>query len=72
MQRLGGGEQLLSKYKVIDHKDLKVSGDITQENRLGQRNDKLAWFWMVGGDLREDNDWMEECKLCYVPGRKIH
>jgi hypothetical protein len=60
MLRLGGAE-LLEKYLVIERKDLALSGDITDANRLGQRNDKLAWFWGFGRDLNADNAWMTEC-----------
>ena len=67
MVRLGAGEELLRKYKVIDRKHLTLSGDITQENRLGQRNDKLAWFWNVGRDLDVNSAWMNECKWLLVP-----
>jgi hypothetical protein len=61
MVRLGAGPELLKKYLVIERKDLALSGDITHENRLGQRNDKLAWFWSVGRDANTDDAWMTEC-----------
>ena len=63
MVRLDAGSELLDKYLVIQCKDLSLSGDITDENRLGQRNDKLAWFWNVGRDSSANNAWMTECKL---------
>lgn len=61
MVRLGAGDELLKNYLVIQRKDLGLSGDITDENRLGQRNDKLAWFWSVGRDPNSNNAWMTEC-----------
>jgi hypothetical protein len=61
MVRLGAGAELLEKYLVIERKDLGLSGDIMDENRLGQRNDKLAWFWSVGRDPNAQNVWMTEC-----------
>ena len=61
MARLGADLELLEKYLVIERKDLALSGDITKENRLGQRNDTLAWFWSVGKDSSTSNAWMTEC-----------
>lgn len=63
MERLGAGEELLSHYRRIERKDLSTSGDITDENRLGQRNDRLAWFWSVRTPADESNPWMNECML---------
>lgn len=49
------------KYKVITDKDLKMVSDVTEENRVGQRSDKLAWFWRLDGDKdMDDASWMEE------------
>jgi hypothetical protein len=61
MVRLGAGAEVLGMYLVIERKDLALSRDITDENRLGQRNDKLAWFWSVGRDSSANNAWMTEC-----------
>jgi len=61
MVRLGAGAELLERYLVIERKDLALSADITDANRLGQRNDKLAWFWSVGRDKDANNVWMTEC-----------
>jgi hypothetical protein len=34
-----------------------------EENRIGQRNDALAWFWRLdGAGQHPDDDWMQECK----------
>ena len=61
MVRLGAGPEVLGTYLVIERKDLALSRDITDENRLGQRNDKLAWFWGIGKDSSANNAWMIEC-----------
>jgi hypothetical protein len=56
----------LETFKAITKDDLKMSSDIVEENRVGQRNDKLAWFWSLGRDSgQNDDDWMEECKPEY-------
>ena len=54
------------QFQDITKEDLKMPGDITHENRIGQRSDTMAWFWRLdpqldGGNL-EDNPKMEECK----------
>jgi hypothetical protein len=60
MVKLGATEETLARYQVLKAEDLKLSGDIMEENRVGQRNDKLAWFWQFGRD--DDDDWMQERK----------
>lgn len=63
MVSLGADEDLLETYKIIQDSDLDVSKDITEENRFGQRNDVMAWFWRIGGQQQPSGQWMEECKL---------
>ena len=53
------------QFPDITKEDLRMPGDITHENRVGQRSDTMAWFWRLdpqldGGNL-EDNPKMEEC-----------
>jgi hypothetical protein len=63
MVKLDASESTLSKFKPLQDSDLKVSTDFLEENRYGQRNDKLAWFWREGPDDADTNhSWMEECK----------
>jgi hypothetical protein len=61
MIRLGASEETLVQYQMIKTEDLKLSGDIVEENRVGQRNDKIAWFWRLGGG-HDGDEWMQECK----------
>jgi hypothetical protein len=62
--RLDAEENVLRKYRLISTEDLKMSGDVVEENRVGQRNDALAWFWRLDGAGQHPNDnWMQECKL---------
>ena len=50
-------------YKPILANDLTISGDVVEEQRLGQRNDVLAWFWHIGAPQgNQGDDWMEECE----------
>ncbi|KAL6298289.1 hypothetical protein BKA93DRAFT_830835 [Sparassis latifolia] len=55
---LGASEQLLTRYLDIQKEDMKMPGDIVEENRVGQRNDRLAWFWKLGGENAQ-NAWGE-------------
>jgi hypothetical protein len=60
--RLGAGDEILDIYKPIREEDLKVSGDIVEENRYDQKRDQLAWFWRIGVQSKADpGSWMEEC-----------
>lgn len=59
--RLGASEVILQKYQEIKAEDLKVSGDNVEENRIGQRNDKISWLWRFGRGVKE-NDWIDECE----------
>jgi hypothetical protein len=48
-----------------DH--LKIPADITEENRYGQKNDSLAWFWKIGQKNGQNmDDEMKECKIFFL------
>jgi hypothetical protein len=69
-QALLNMEAQIPQFQPITREDLKMSGDIVEENRIGQRNDTMAWFWRIGGngEKERDSDWMQECEkfsLCY-------
>jgi hypothetical protein len=60
-------DALKPHFKVIKKQDLKLSGDVFEENRIGQKNDTLAWFWMTGSPedySKENNISMDECMYC--------
>ena len=45
---------------------MKMSADVTEENRFGQRSDMLAWFWQQGLNVEEEavpSVRMQECKV---------
>jgi len=62
------------RYQKITRDDLKMPGDITEENRTGQRSESLPWFWRLGSyvknttgeseDTLEDTPQMQECMHC--------
>jgi hypothetical protein len=63
MERLGADDLILGKYQVLEQEHLKLSGDITEENRVGQRSDALPWFWRLDGqNMDQDDTWMQECE----------
>jgi len=64
LERLGADEETMSTYQVISRSDLRLSGDITQENRLGQRDDTLAWFWRPEDGVVDGSSLMDECEVC--------
>ena len=45
LEYLEAGNEVMDKYRPICPQDLALSGDVVEEQRLGQRNDTLAWFW---------------------------
>jgi hypothetical protein len=62
LERLEADEDILEKYREIKKEDLKMSSDMVEENRFGQRNDTLAWFWHLGPQTdAESHGWMQEC-----------
>jgi hypothetical protein len=37
----------LGRFQEITKSDLKMSGDIVEENRVGQKSSVLPWFWRL-------------------------
>jgi len=63
LEELQVSSELLSQYKEIQKKDLKMSRDVVEENRIGQRSSKLPWFWRLDRKLNEDRgEFLKECK----------
>lgn len=66
LRRLPGDHEYLTTLHDITEEDMKMSGDLTEENRFGQRLDTLAWFWRHGGDPDSEDASslrMHECTL---------
>lgn len=66
LMRLDIDGDYLSTLHAITPEDMKMSGDVTEENRMGQRSSTLAWFWRLEGDSAVDeieiNPRMKECE----------
>ena len=61
LQRLSAEPEYMATLHDITDNDLKVAGDLTDERRIGQRSDSLAWFWRTGYDNNANSPQMEEC-----------
>jgi hypothetical protein len=49
-------------FQPLRKEDLKMSADVVEENRIGQKSDVLAWFWRIGGGQNEQTgSRIEEC-----------
>lgn len=63
MLKLDTSQEVLNQFQPLTSRDLRVSTDLTEENRMGQRSDVLAWFWkQKDGKSDEKDEWMEEGK----------
>lgn len=61
LERLQMDTEYLNTLEDITDEQLKVSGDLTDERRFGQRSDALPWFWRFGGLMESGGPRMEEC-----------
>ena len=65
LEALDVSSELLGRYKEIQKKDLKMSRDVVEENRVGQRSSELPWFWRLDGKWdRDRGEFLKECKCC--------
>ena len=63
----------LAHFQDLQSKHLKISADITEENRVGQRSDTLPWFWRLDDQNTDQHDsWMEECKFIFADKQMIN
>ena len=65
--RLDIERDYLSTLHNITASDMKMAGDVMEENCIGQRSSTLSWFWRLGGNAVmeevEVNPRMKECEL---------
>ena len=58
-----GGAADLERFQEIKKSDLKMSGDIVEENRVGQRSSVLPWFWRLDRKVKGHcGDYQKECE----------
>jgi hypothetical protein len=53
--------------KPIEKEDLKELKDVTFSNRVGQRNDKVAWFWGMLTEHQGEAQYLEEGRYSFIP-----
>lgn len=58
---LDADEDLLNKYQVLRHADLKASTAIMGDNIIGNRSPVLSWLWKVDARGDAEDDWLQEC-----------
>ncbi|HXQ36187.1 MAG TPA: hypothetical protein VN843_19385, partial [Anaerolineales bacterium] len=54
----------------ITKQDMKMSRDLTEENRYGQWSDTMAWFWQLDNglsDIDQLSPCMKECEFLVLP-----
>ena len=58
-----GGVADLEQFQEIRKSDLKMSGDVVEENRVGQRSSVLPWFWRLDRKAKGNcGDYEKECE----------
>ena len=65
LQHLPTDSDYLTMLHNITDNDLKLSGDITHEQRFGWKLDILPWFWQVGCGNNMSSPGLQECK-CFL------
>lgn len=64
---LGAEKSLMGRYQEIQKKDLKMSRDVVEENRVGQRSSELPWFWRLDQKWHTHTSRGEFLKECEGP-----
>jgi hypothetical protein len=58
---LGASASVMAKFPVLKKEDLKLSRDIVEENRVGQRSEHVTWIWRAEGQSMIGEDkWLTE------------
>ena len=59
--RLSVSPTVLAKFPSLEKGDCKMSRDIVEENRVGQRNEHVSWIWRIEcGANGDQSAWEEE------------
>jgi hypothetical protein len=58
---LGASSSVMANFPVLKKEDLKLSRDIVEENRVGQRSEHVTWIWRVEGQsMTGEDEWLTE------------
>jgi hypothetical protein len=47
--RLRASQTILAQFQELKQEDLKMSRDVIEENRVGQRSEHVSWIWRLDG-----------------------
>jgi hypothetical protein len=58
---LGASASIMAKFPVLKVEDLKLSRDVVEENRVGQKSEHVTWIWRVEGQsMIGQDEWLTE------------
>ena len=64
MVRLGADDEILSRYRVLEKKDIASSGALLNPNEPGSTTLRLSWIWQTGYQADNSNaQGLYECKV---------
>ena len=66
LQRLNIGVDYLETLHEITDNDMKVAGNITNDQRFGQQSNALLWFWHIGEPVGASGLQMQECTCAII------
>jgi len=67
---LSADPSVMKKFPVLNTEDLKMSGDVVEENRVGQRSEHVAWIWRQDdGQGTGENALLQESEFLMIFSR---
>ena len=55
---------IMAQFPELKPEDIKMSDDVMEENRVGQRSDHVSWIWRLHlGSHGSQGAWMKESKF---------
>lgn len=63
---LGAAASVMDKFPDLKKEDLKMSGDVVEENRVGQKSDHVPWIWRIDcGSICDQEALLQESECCF-------
>jgi hypothetical protein len=64
--RLGAATSVMDKFPDLKKEDLKMSRDVVEEDRLGQKSDHVSWIWRIDcGSISDQDALLQESECCF-------
>jgi hypothetical protein len=64
--RLGAATSVMDKFPDLKKEDLKMSRDVLEENRVGQKSDHVPWIWRIDcGSISDQEALLQESECCF-------